>query len=206
MSWHTWLIFVVTASAMIVTPGPAVLFVTAQALQVGPRSALWANLGILAANIMYFGLSALGLGAILLGSATLFAGLRYAGVAYLIYLGIQHLRAAGAPAAPADLPQRSGVARFRSAFLVQAANPKALVFFTALLPQFVDPRRGIAPQIAVLMVTSTVLEFIGLAGYGYLAGQAGHLATDPGFVRISRRCAGGCLIAAAVGLALAGGR
>jgi homoserine/homoserine lactone efflux protein len=205
MSWHTWLIFVVTISAIIVTPGPAVLLVTSQALQAGPVRALWANVGILSANILYFGLSALGFGAVLLQSVTLFTWLRYAGVAYLVYLGLQHWRATDALGVSPE-PHRSGTALFRSAFLVQTANPKALVFFTALLPQFVDPGQRIAPQVAVLTITSTVLEFIGLAGYGYLAGRARHLASDPRFVRITRRCAGACLIAAATGLALSRSR
>jgi hypothetical protein len=88
MRWETWMAFAILETAQCLTPGPAVPFLLSQALARGMPSSIWANLGILAANTIYFILSAAGLGAILLASYDLFSAIRWIGAAYLIYLGI----------------------------------------------------------------------------------------------------------------------
>jgi threonine/homoserine/homoserine lactone efflux protein len=80
--------------------------------------------------------------------------------------------------------------------VLQAANPKALVFFVALLPQFIDSRGPVVAQIAILGVTSVVIEFIVLFGYGVLAGRMMGVATRPRFAKLADRAAGSMLIAA----------
>ena len=86
----------------------------------------------------------------------------------------------------------------------QLANPKAVLFFTALLPQFVDPARAIAPQVAILAATSITSEFFVLAGYAWLAARGGALLiARPQLARITDAAAGTCLIGAGIGLALA---
>ena len=88
--------------------------------------------------------------------------------------------------------------------LLQLSNPKALVFFVALLPQFVVPEEPIAPQILILGVTSLAAEFPVLVGYSVLAGRASHLAREPRFARTIDVLAGALLIVAAMGIALGG--
>lgn len=87
-------------------------------------------------------------------------------------------------------------------FAVQVANPKAIVFFTALLPQFVDPTRSVPLQLAILAVTSVAVEFVVLNAYGALAGRAAHLAAQPRAVSLLERVAGGLLIAAGLRMAM----
>lgn len=204
MSVNTWLFFAGTEALLCLTPGPAVLFVLSHGLAQGGRASLWANAGILTGNAFYFLLSALGLGAVLLASHDVFTAIRLLGAAYLVYLGIRTIVGAGLGLRP------DGVARATTrewatlgrGFALQAANPKALMFFVALLPQFIDPSRPIAPQILILGVTSVVIEFVVLAGYGYLAGRAAALARQPRFVAWTNRISGGMLVAAGAGLAL----
>ena len=205
MTLRTWSLFMITEFMLCLTPGPAVLFVVAQGLRHGGRQSVWANLGILSANSFYFALSAIGLGAVLLASEGVYQAIRFLGAAYLIYLGLATFFGKGASvSAPgADAATEPPGARLLGrGFVVQVANPKALVFFTALLPQFVSPGEGVGWQVFVLGVSSVVIEFIVLGFYGLAAGKASDLASDPRFVRITDRTAGVLLIAAGAGLAL----
>ncbi len=202
MTPTTWAVFAVTEIVLCLSPGPAVMFVVSQGLAYGRRPALAANAGILTGNGFYFLASALGLGALIAASHSLFVVLKWVGVAYLVYLGVKMIATAGKGgpvAADATPPQRV----FRRGVLLQLANPKALVFFTALLPQFVDPSGTVWLQLLILGVTGTVIEFIILAGYGMLAGRLSALARRPRFAAWTDRVSGGLLIGAGAGLAAA---
>lgn len=203
MSWGIWALFAVTETALCFTPGPAVLLVLSQGLARGTTSSIWSNLGILAGNTMYFVLSGTGLGAALLASYELFSVIRWVGAAYLIWLGITAFigkspvfSVSRAHAAPA---RRGRI--FMNGFVLQASNPKALVFFTALLPQFIDPHVSVLTQVTILAVTSVLIEFFVLLAYGALAGRLTELAKRPRFARLANRIAGSMLIGAGIGMA-----
>jgi threonine/homoserine/homoserine lactone efflux protein len=170
----------------------------------GGAASLWANAGILAGNTFYFLLSAFGLGAMLLASHDLFTIMKYAGAAYLVFLGVQTFRGSGIAAEPARAleVEYSGWNTLARGFALQVANPKALVFFVALLPQFIDARYSIAPQIAILAITSVLIEFVVLGGYGYLAGRAATLARRPRFMKQTNAASGIMLIVAGAGIAI----
>ncbi len=203
MTWATWWLFLVTEFVLCLTPGPAVCLVLAKALSVGPRRSIASSLGILAANAAYFALSATSLGAILVASSRLFFAIKWIGALYLVYLGLRALfgRAPVVAGAPESLSNDRKWRLFADGFLLQASNPKALVFFTALLPQFVNPAAPVAVQIAILGVTSVVVEFFVLLGYGVLAGQASHYTRQPQYAAWTNRVAGSLLIGAGAGLA-----
>jgi homoserine/homoserine lactone efflux protein len=204
VSLRVWFFFVITEAVLCLTPGPAVLFIVSCGLARGGRAALWGNAGILSANTFYFIVSAFGLGAVLLGSHEVFTVVKYGGAAYLVWLGIQTIRGAGLAIetdAPAQ-PRVQGWQMLARGFVLQAANPKALLFFVALLPQFIDIHRAIAPQMLILAITSAAVEFVILAGYGYFAGRAAALARDARFVRATNRASGGLLVTAGTLLAL----
>jgi threonine/homoserine/homoserine lactone efflux protein len=204
MSFRSWLLFVVTEALLCLTPGPAVMFVVSCGLACGGRAALWGNAGILSANTFYFALSALGLGAVLLGSHEVFTVIKYAGAAYLVWLGIRTIRGAGL-AVKAERDSQSAAQGWRMlarGFVLQAANPKALLFFVALLPQFIDVGRPIAPQVVILAVTSAAIEFLILACYGYGAGRAATLAREARFITATNRASGGLLIATGTAIVL----
>jgi len=203
MNWEAWALFAATEAALCLTPGPAVLLVLSQALGRGTWSSVWSNLGILAGNTMYFALSATSVGALLFASYELFSIVRWVGAAYLIWLGISAFRGTArvfSPQPSDGLPIRRGRI-FVNGFVLQAANPKALVFFTALLPQFIDPHGSVTLQVTILAVTSVMIEFFVLLGYGALAGRLTTLARRPGFARLANWTAGSMLIGAGVGMA-----
>lgn len=204
MTWHRWWLFVVTELVLCLTPGPAVLFVMATALGQGARRSIWANLGILSGNTFYFVLSAAGLGAVLVASHSAFRIVRYAGAAYLVYLGVATFRGRGVAVQPAaDRSNEPGVRVLARAFLTQAANPKALLFFAALLPQFISPTGAVGRQILILCLTSVIVEFAVLFAYGTLASSAARLLRTPRFTKATNRMAGTLLVGAGLGLGLA---
>jgi threonine/homoserine/homoserine lactone efflux protein len=203
VSFSVWALFVLTESVLCLTPGPAVLLVIAHALTRGAAAAAWAALGILSANVLYFALSATGLGAVLVASYELFSLLRWLGAAYLVWLGVRLLIGRSAVRSPATPAVGAGRRTFVNGFALQAANPKALLFFVALLPQFIDPAGRVAPQILVLGVTSVVIELVVLLAYGAAAGRFHALAENPRFARVAGAVAGTMLVGAAIGAARA---
>jgi homoserine/homoserine lactone efflux protein len=204
MSLELWLFFVVTEAVLCVTPGPAVLFVVSCGLAHGGRAALWANAGILSGNTFYFALSALGVSALLVASHDVFFVIKLLGAAYLVVLGVQTIRGAGLGLRSDDgaTPAARGGRMLVRGFVLQTANAKALLFFVALLPQFIDATWPVAPQILILAVTSVAIEFVVLAVYGYFAGRAARLARERRFVVAANRVSGGLLVAAGAAIAL----
>jgi homoserine/homoserine lactone efflux protein len=203
MNPTTWWLFVSLETVLCLTPGPAVLYVISSGLSAGARRSIFSTLGILAANAVYFLLSATGVGALLAASYTLFFAVKWTGAAYLIFIGLRALfgksslieSAGAAPEKPGGWPL------FRDGFILQASNPKAIVFFSALLPQFIDPHAAIIIQVAILGVTSNVIEFFVLLGYGAAAGRASDFARQPRYAAWTNRVAGALLIGAGAGLA-----
>ena len=216
MTFQTWLLFLVMETALSLSPGPAVFYVVSQGIRAFPR-AVPATLGILSANAIYFALSATSLGALIAASARFFTIAKWAGAAYLIYLGIKSLRSAAASrsialtgtAAPGDEDARGGqppgVATrggqppgvaprgndrrqiYLGALTLQLSNPKALLFFLALLPQFIDTQRAVAPQMLILAATSMLPECCILLAYGWLAHGAAHASARFGVTRSMNR-------------------
>jgi homoserine/homoserine lactone efflux protein len=185
MTVKTWLLFLVMETALSLSPGPAVFYVVSQGARGALRRSLPAAGGIISANAIYFTLSATSLGAIIAASARFFMIAKWVGAAYLIYLGIKALRSAGSSHAVAlgDAPPVEQGDRRRvylGALTLQLANPKALLFFLALLPQFIDPQERVVPQMLILAATSMLPEFCILLGYGWLAHRAVHVSAKFG--------------------------
>jgi len=186
-----------------ITPGPAVLFVLSQAIQRGPGKSVWGIGGILGANTMYFALSATSLGAVIVASYKLFFLIKWLGAAYLVYLGLRSFFGKASLMALPESKQgsRTGPRILRDGFFLQAANPKALLFFTAILPQFIDAHHNVVFQILLLGITSVVVESVVLSTYGQFAGRALATARSPRFEKVTNRIAGSLLIGAGIGLA-----
>ncbi|MFP8880489.1 MAG: LysE family transporter [Myxococcota bacterium] len=203
MTIGAWLFFVATESVLCLSPGPAVLTVVSQGVSYGFRSGVWTSVGVLSANVLYFGVSATGLFAVAVAWVELFFLIKWVGAAYLIWLGVQMWRTASMDPVGNQGPPESqraataGRALLRG-FVVQLSNPKTLLYFGALLPQFIDARREVGMQIAILGATSIVVEFAILTGYATLGARAARYAQTSRWVG---RIGGSLLIGAGAGLA-----
>ena len=203
MSLRLLLIFSITEFVLCLTPGPAVLLVISQAMKSGAAASLKGAAGILLGNAVYFVLSALGLSALLLSSATVFLIVKWAGAFYLIVLGLTMLLSKNRPATNDQhvaAPKRA-LRLFSEGLVTQLANPKAIVFFSALLPQFVSADGSVFTQFTILGVISLAIELLVLASYGWAAERGGRLILKGRFSLLTDRIAGGFLMCAGVGLA-----
>jgi len=176
MTFKTWLLFLVMEVALSLSPGPAVFYVVSQGVRGGSRRSAPAAAGIISANGIYFALSATSLGAIIAASAQFFTIAKWTGAAYLIFLGLRALRSVNSAHAVAFDRVSGNAGDLRTVYLgaltLQLANPKALLFFLALLPQFIDPLQPVIPQMLILAATSMLPEYGVLLGYGWLAHHA----------------------------------
>lgn len=164
MTLSTYLLYLAAVALLVLSPGPTMLMCMTTSLQHGPRKAMAAAGGSVTAVLGTMLLSALGLGALLAASETAFWVLKAAGAAYLIWLGIKTFRSKstvfdqmpeGATAAPAVPARRL----FVQGLIVGGSNPKAILFFTAFFPQFLNPTLSFAPQFAILATTFVAFEF-----------------------------------------------
>lgn len=130
------------ALVLLLTPGPAVLYITARSASQGRMAGLVSVLAIETANFLQAAAAALGLSAILLSSALAFEVVKYLGAAYLVYIGIRKLLDTGNAAEDGTVKQESLSRIYWQGFAVNILNPKTALFFLAFLPQFVDPSKG----------------------------------------------------------------
>ena len=202
MTIEAWLLFCATETVLCLSPGPSALLVASLALTRGQAAGVVAAAGVLAANAVYFAVSATGLVAVHSVSSEVFLAIKWAGAAYLVWLGGRMIvrsfrrRVAEPPAPSASSVRRS----FWQGLVTQGANPNLLVYFAAILPQFVDPGRPLAGQVAILAASSFVIEFTVLSVYAALAHRAGQVAAPRSRV-LAERVGGGLLVAAGLGLA-----
>lgn len=200
MTPHTWLAFVFVSLAVSLVPGPAVVAVVASSLRAGFLVSLRTNAGILLADALFVAAAAAGLGTLLLASHALFVAIRSVGIAYLAYLGVRALLGRGTRYA--DDANVSEHGAFRNGLTTQLANPKIILFFASLLPQFVDPRAPVALQFVVLGLTFIVSDALVFAGYAALAHHARRFLRSPRAARATTRATGVAMIGAATALAL----
>jgi homoserine/homoserine lactone efflux protein len=199
VNWDTYWLYVLTEMALSLSPGPAVMLVIACGLAHGARRSTWASLGILSANAIYFAISATALGAVLAASREFFSAVKWVGAAYLVYVGLSAIFGRSSPITVSTVGTRGNAPRelYFAGLTLQLANPKTLIFFVAILPQFVDARLSIGPQMVWLAAGSIIPEFFILAGYGWLASRARRIATDERYARWTDRIAGTLVLGAA---------
>ena len=202
MDTSTWLIFLAVAFVAIASPGPAILLAISNSLTHGFKSVIISSLGNIAGLFILSSAAIFGLGAILKTSTSLFLIIKIIGAAYLIYLGIKQWRSktdlfAGTSS---NKKQRTRKRLFIEGFLIAVTNPKAVLFFTALFPQFINLKSELSSQFFIMTFTFMALSFLALTSYGLLANKAKQWLSTGHRVKWFNRTIGALFVFIGVGL------
>ncbi|CAN5811011.1 LysE family translocator [soil metagenome] len=200
MSWEAYFIFIVTTGVICLTPGPAALLIVAQGMSNGMRRSYWAIAGIALANALYFALSATGIAALIVASGELFSLIKWGGVAYLFYLGLSTLmsKASAFTVSSERSNAVQGWAAFWNAVVVELSNPKALLYFVALLPQFIDTAKPVGQQMLIYGSSCIALDALAYSLYAWLGSKTQKFTANAKFVKTSNRASGSLLMLAGV--------
>jgi threonine/homoserine/homoserine lactone efflux protein len=205
MSTTVLMLFTLTSFVAIATPGPTVLLALSNGARFGTRVALFGMLGAMLSDLILIGAVSIGLGAVLAASETAFQILKWIGVNYLLYLGIQLLRTKPesqhgvlelhpTPIHPYRL--------FLKCLLVALTNPKGYLFFSAILPQFVNPQAPQFPQYVLLALTFTAIDGLVMLAYARSGARAVQIFRTPMAMVWINRFSGGAIVVLAGALAL----
>ncbi len=200
MPLELWLAYVATSTVVLAIPGPTILLVLSYSIAHGRQSTLPVVAGVALGDSVAITLSLIGLGTLLATSALWFTVIKWLGGLYLVYLGVKLLRGAGKTVSlHSDQDQSSSPRKlFGNAFIVTALNPKSIVFFIALLPQFISPAHPPVPQLWILGVTFVVLATIGATSYALFAASIRRFLASPRAQKAYGMVGGGLLCAAGV--------
>lgn len=204
MNTELLIAYTITAFFYITSPGPAVLLAIVDGLTAGMRTVVIASLANSLGLAVLSVASILGLGLLLQTSALLFLIVKLIGVAYFLYLGVKFLfnkKTMNLDVSSLnDHKQRTAFSYFREAFLIAVTNPKPILFFTAIFPQFLDTNNAVLPQFALMTAIFLSISFGSLCTYGYLSGKSKKWIQSPTKMRWFNRITGGLFIGLGVGL------
>jgi len=204
VSLEIYLAYVFACAVIALVPGPTVTVIVANSLAHGPRAGLLNVAGTQLGLGLMMLILIVGLSSVIATMGWLFDWLRWAGAAYLVWLGIQLLRSPEAIAEPRSFPVPRGGFLLQG-FLVLMANPKALLWFGAFIPQFVDPKGNYVGQTVLLCLTAMAVALLSDGAYAVLTGRAGAFLSKKR-IRLVSRLSGGFLIGGGIWLALTRGR
>ncbi len=196
MNINLLLLYLATWSLVALTPGPAVMCAMSQATRYGFRHALVGIIGIQGGHLVFFGCVASGLAALLATASTVFMVLRLFGAVYLLYLGVRIIASTlhPKPVEQAEVPLPSGRNLLLQGFAVQVTNPKALLFMSALLPQFLQPRHSLGWQLTVLLAATITVDTLVLSAYAHFALRGTRYLHASGVVLWLERAFGAVLV------------
>jgi homoserine/homoserine lactone efflux protein len=202
VSIETWIALFVASWLISLSPGPGAISCMAAGMRYGYRAGLWNILGLQLGLVLLVAIIAVGLGALLAASTLAFAAVKWVGVTYLVWLGIQHWRAQPRAMEPGQETARRPRELLLRGFLINASNPKGIVFMAAVLPQFIDPAAPQWPQYTTAAATLVATDLVVMSGYTLLASQLLGALRSPIHVRRSQKLFGAGFVGA--GLLLAG--
>jgi len=203
MPLELWLAYVATSAIILAIPGPTILLVLSYSISQGRSATMPLVAGVALGDAVAITLSLIGLGTLLATSALWFTVIKWLGGLYLIYLGIKLMRSANkplkmqsaeSPGARLSSPRKL----FGNAFIVTALNPKSIVFFIALLPQFISAAHPVTPQLWILGVTFVVLATLGATSYALFASSLRKFLAAPRAQQAYGLFGGGLLCAAGI--------
>lgn len=200
-------LFLVAALALLITPGPAVLYVVTRTVDQGRSAGIVSAFGVFVGTLCHVAAAALGLSALLMSSALAFQSVKYLGAGYLIYLGIRKLTLRDKTEQMGiSAPKQRLISVFRQGIIVNLFNPKTALFFLAFLPQFVDVRKGsVAMQILALGTIFACMGFTTDSSWALLAGTvAKKIKGELGFSRLQNYFSGGVYLGLGLATAFTG--
>ncbi|ENH2495932.1 LysE family translocator [Vibrio parahaemolyticus] len=205
MQLDTWIYYTLAILVLTASPGPSSLLCLSKGVSSGFRLALTTALGSLSAITIILTLSFTGLGVVIASSEFVFNIIKWCGAAYLIWLGIQAFRSKQNDFSKSDSAQvsTSHVSAYTSGFIVGSSNPKAIIFFTALFPQLIDPTASLLTQYAIFAGTFVVFELSWLTFYALLGVKTSNWLFEAGRAKLFNRLTGGVFISAGVMLSTA---
>ncbi|MBO9552193.1 LysE family translocator [Pseudomonas sp.] len=191
MDASTLFLYVIAVSAVMITPGPSMLLALSNGASNGMRVASFGMAGAALSDLILIGAVGCGLGALLQASEQLFSLVKWMGAAYLLYLAWVLWRAPTHPLSEAGTQSAAtGRAAFRRALFVGLSNPKGLLFFSAFLPQFIQPSEPLALQYVILAVTSALIDCVMMSIYAIGGRHAMRKFSSRVMQWINRSCAG----------------
>jgi threonine/homoserine/homoserine lactone efflux protein len=195
MPIETFILFVFTTAIVVFSPGAAAIAVASQAAANGGKRALAGVCGVALANVVYFVLSATGIAALIIASNLVFSIIKWAGVAYLLWLGTTAIFSrSGMINLGVGKRQTHWGKLFSQGFVVEFANPKALLYFAAILPQFVERELPILPQLVIMGLTTLAMDLVSYSAYGFLGDRIARGGLKGWVVNLINKAAGGALI------------
>jgi len=204
MQFTTWLLFLVVAFIAVISPGPAILLSISNSIRFGICKVLLSSFGNICGLFLLSTAAILGLGAVLKTSTTLFTIIKIIGAAYLIYLGIRQWRSKTCFFNGVEKGNTQRVKShqrfFIEGFLIAITNPKAILFFTALFPQFINTAQALVPQFLIMTFTFMLISFVSLVAYGLLATKAKIWLTTGQRAKWFNRTLGGLFVLIGMGL------
>lgn len=203
MSWQMWCAVLGASCVISLSPGAGAIASMTTGMRHGLRRGYWNIAGLQLGLLLQIAVVAAGLGALLANSTLAFTAIKWFGVGYLVYLGIRQWRASAIPMSTpsGEVSGTSGPTMTLRGFLVNASNPKAVVFMLAVLPQFIIPSAPLLPQYLIIAATMCAIDVIVMTGYTGLAAKVLRLMRSPRQQRATNRTFSGLFFVAATVLA-----
>lgn len=201
MEIQVFILFAITTFVVVLSPGPAAITAAVQGAGNGAGWALFGIFGIAAANAVYFILSATGIASLIIASNFLFQLIKWIGVLYLLYLGLTALftKSGGLKITPGAKARSQAL--FAKGFTVEFANPKALLYFAAILPQFIDPTQSVVTQLLIMGITTLAIDLAVYSVYAHLGSKIANSNMKGWLVKGINNVAGSALLFAAFKMA-----
>ncbi|MDN2480993.1 LysE family translocator [Vibrio agarivorans] len=200
MNIETWLLYLLAVFILTASPGPSSLLCMTRGVTGGMRVGLATALGSLTAITCILTLSFTGLGLVIASSEWIFNVIKWFGAAYLVYLGLKSLLSKQETFVHQEPtlqePKRPYLKHYMSGFIVGASNPKAILFFTALFPQFIETQHSLVSQYVIFTLTFMVMELSWLMIYAYMGAKSSHWIFAQGRAKLFNRLTGGVFIGA----------
>jgi len=202
MAFNLWLVFLVAAAGLAVVPGPNSLLALSHGARYGHRRTLFTISGGVLGFLILIAIAMFGLGAVLQAQPNAMMTLQWVGAAYLVWLGIKLCYAPALELTElGDSRMQSANNLFRQGFFAALSNPKVLLFFTAFLAQFIDPKQDLLPQFIVIAITFICVEFLAEYGVARIAHSIRPKLMHSG--KVFNQCCGMLFIVLGVSMTLA---